>query len=463
MRFIKFLTVLFFTFLSAQLVFAQGGYEDYLFEEVEVENPIYMPVIGIGAGVINYYGELKNDVKNLIQGQPSLRFNLYQYLDSKHYWKVNVNVTALGKISGYERSFIDTTMNMNFEASLFSIGMNIEYSFGNIYKGSRKIVPFISLGAEYFEFRSKTDIIYVDKDDAGNVLFSGNYKYYPDGTIRVRDISQDEERLVSRDYVYETDLRQLNPKGIPEKYYKTSTYSIVADVGLDFKVSERVALRLATSLHYTGTDALDGNSYYNTIGEKGNAANDMFSFTYVTLNLDLFSEAKVKRMEVLFAEVTGDFDYTLIADDDRDGVLNLVDDCPDTPAGVPVDSLGCPHDDDKDGIPNYIDKEQFSNKGAIVDEFGAELSPNKIRESLLQELAAVDRSNVYMMPVGTGWSKYDDMTVTEVPEKFKKLDTDGDNYISFDELLEAINGFFDEDSGFKPEDIYELNNFFFAQ
>ncbi len=145
MKFIKFLTILFFTFLSTQLVFAQGGYEDLLFEEVEVENPVYMPVIGLGAGVINYYGELKNDVKNLIQGQPTFRANLYQYLDSKHYWKVNANV-VLGKVSGYERSFLDTTKNMNFESSLFSIGMNVEYSFGNIYKGSRKIVPFLSIG-----------------------------------------------------------------------------------------------------------------------------------------------------------------------------------------------------------------------------------------------------------------------------------------------------------------------------
>ena len=449
MKFIKFLTILFFTFLSTQLVFAQGGYEDLLFEEVEVENPVYMPVIGLGAGVINYYGELKNDVKNLIQGQPTFRANLYQYLDSKHYWKVNANV-VLGKVSGYERSFLDTTKNMNFESSLFSIGMNVEYSFGNIYKGSRKIVPFLSIGGEYFNFSSKTDLIYKEND-----VNLGEYVYFPDGTIRVGD------RLVSRDYDYETDIRKEDPFGRGD--YTQSSFALVADVGLDFKVSERVALRLATSLHYTFTDDLDGVSYENTVGRIGDAANDMFSFTYVSLNIDLFSEAKIKRMEVLFADVTGDFDYTLIADADRDGYLDLADDCPDTPAGVPVDSLGCPHDDDNDGIPNYIDKEQFSNKGAIVDEFGAVLSANKIRESLFQDLAAVDRNDVYMMPVGTGWSKYDNMTVVEIPEKFKKLDVDGDNYISFDELLDAINGFFDEDSDFKPEDIYELNNFFFAQ
>ncbi len=460
MRFIKFLTVLFFTFLSAQLILAQGGYEDLLFEEVEIENPVYMPVIGLGAGVINYYGELKNDVENLIQGQPSFRGNIYQYIDKKHYWKLNANV-VFGKVSGYERSFLDTTKNMNFESSLFGVGMNIEYSFGNIYKGSRKIVPFLSIGGEYFNFSSKTDKIYIEKDDNDNIIFTGNYNYYPDGTIRVRDIGLDEERLVSRDYEYETDIRKEDPFGRGD--YTQSSFSLVVDVGLDFKVSERVALRLATSLHYTFTDDLDGVSNENTVGRIGDAATDMFSFTYVSLNIDLFSEAKIKRMEVLFADVTGDFDYTLIADGDRDGYLDLADDCPDTPPGIPVDSLGCPHDDDKDGIPNYIDKEQFSNKGALVDEFGAELSANKIRDGLFQDLTAVERNDVYMMPVSTGWSKYNDMTVVEIPEKFKKLDVDGDNYISFDELLEAINGFFDDDSDFKPEDIYELNNFFFAQ
>ena len=234
-------------------------------------------------------------------------------------------------------------------------------------------------------------------------------------------------------------------------------------MGFDLKVSDRVALRLATSLHYTFTDDLDGVSSENTVGRIGDNLTDMFSFTYVSLNIDLFSEAKTKIIESLFADITGDFDYTLIADDDRDGVLNLVDDCLETPPGVPVDSIGCPHDDDRDGVPNYLDKEQFSNKGALVDEFGAELSANKIREGLFMDLTAVDRNEVYMVPVGLGWSKYSEMTNVEIPEKYKKLDKDGDDYISFDELLDAINGFFDFDSEFNTEDIYDLNNFFFAQ
>jgi hypothetical protein len=447
MKLLKFLPLLLILFFCSQIAFAQGGYGDLLYQEVEVENPVYMPVIGLGAGVINYYGELKTDYSNIIQGNSSFRFNAYQYIDRKHLWKVNINATLFGSISGYERSYDDTSMNANFETEFFAAGMNFEYSFGNIYKGKRKIVPFISFGVEYLmNLSSKTDI----ESESGE-----RYQYYPDGTIRVGDV------LVSRDYTYETNISDWNPYENPD--FKTSALALVADAGFDLKISDRVALRLASSLHYTFTDDIDGISNTNTVDRIGDSRNDMFSFTYVALNLDLFSSAKTKTEELYFLDVTGDFDYTLIADDDRDGVLNLVDDCLETASGIPVDSIGCPFDDDNDGVPNYIDKEQFSNKGALVDEFGAELSANKIRESLYQDLAAVNRSEVYMVPVGMGWSKYTDMTDLYIPEKFKKLDIDGDSYISFDELLEAISGFFDFESEFTTEDIYELNNFFFAQ
>jgi len=446
MKILKYLFLVLFVGLTTQTVLAQGGYEDLLFEEVEVEDPVYMPVIGIGAGVINYYGELQNDFSNLIQGAPTYRINLYQYIDKKHYWKANLNV-MLGKISGYERSYTDTSKNLNFFSETFGFGINFEYGFGNIYKGQKRIRPFFSLGGEYLNFRSKTDIL--DKN-------GDKYIYYPDGTIRVGD------RLVSRDYSFETDINSLNRFGRDKN--DASTYALVADVGADVKISDRVALRIATSLHYTFTDAIDDVSYENTVSRIGDKTNDMFSLTYVSLNIDLFSDPTTKIIEKLFADVTGDFDYTMIADSDKDGVLDLGDDCPDTPIGVAVnDSTGCPHDDDKDGVPNYMDKEQFSNKGAIVDEFGVELSANKIREGLLTDLNAVDRDDMYMIPVSLTWTKFTDTTPGVIPDKFKKLDVDGDSYISFDELLDAISKFFDDDSDYTTEDLYDLNSFFFAQ
>jgi OOP family OmpA-OmpF porin len=43
-------------------------------------------------------------------------------------------------------------------------------------------------------------------------------------------------------------------------------------------------------------------------------------------------------------------------DTDRDGVIDKLDQCPDTPYGVQVDEVGCPLDTDKDGVYDYLDK-----------------------------------------------------------------------------------------------------------
>lgn len=43
-------------------------------------------------------------------------------------------------------------------------------------------------------------------------------------------------------------------------------------------------------------------------------------------------------------------------DTDGDGIKDRKDECPDTPAGVIVDSKGCPVDTDRDGVVDYLDK-----------------------------------------------------------------------------------------------------------
>ena len=57
-------------------------------------------------------------------------------------------------------------------------------------------------------------------------------------------------------------------------------------------------------------------------------------------------------------------------DSDGDGVPDYLDRCPDTPAGVAVDSSGCPLDSDGDGVPDYLDKCPGTPIGARVDERG---------------------------------------------------------------------------------------------
>jgi OOP family OmpA-OmpF porin len=57
-------------------------------------------------------------------------------------------------------------------------------------------------------------------------------------------------------------------------------------------------------------------------------------------------------------------------DSDRDGIDDYKDQCPGTPTGVPVDTLGCPLDSDGDGVYDHLDKCPKTPAGAKVDEKG---------------------------------------------------------------------------------------------
>jgi len=66
-----------------------------------------------------------------------------------------------------------------------------------------------------------------------------------------------------------------------------------------------------------------------------------------------------------------------VRDADGDGVADEVDQCPGTPAGVAVDTVGCPPDSDADGVANYLDKCPGTVAGAKVDANGCELDGDK--------------------------------------------------------------------------------------
>jgi OOP family OmpA-OmpF porin len=60
-------------------------------------------------------------------------------------------------------------------------------------------------------------------------------------------------------------------------------------------------------------------------------------------------------------------------DSDKDGVADHIDQCPNTPAGVEVNANGCAKDDDGDGVANHKDKCPDTAAGAKVDADGCYL------------------------------------------------------------------------------------------
>jgi Ca2+-binding EF-hand superfamily protein len=50
-----------------------------------------------------------------------------------------------------------------------------------------------------------------------------------------------------------------------------------------------------------------------------------------------------------------------------------------------------------------------------------------------------------------------------IPDKFKKVDINNDGYISYDEVVKTVNDYLSGNEDFSPDDIRELQTFFFEQ
>jgi len=429
-------------------------------EEVENINPVYKPVVGFGAGVLNYFGDIKNNYYSPTIGTLGYKVNLSTYIDNRRFLRAEFFFMG-GKLNGNERSFTDPQKNFNFQTSIYNFGFNVNYDFDHLYKKKeRRIHPFVSIGFATLLFNSRTDssFRYYDSDLGTNI--DVKYHYWTDGTIRnIPEASGDPDlsHLMKRDFTYETALRKSD-WGLGQ--YAQYAFVIPFDFGLDMQLSDRMMVRLGNSFCYTFSDIIDHVSFKNKSGRIGKKGNDMFNYTYLSFHLDLFSSAKTLKIERLFRDM--EFDPMLFGDEDNDGWMDGWDQCPGTPLGVATDSLGCPIDSDKDGIYDYLDKEQFSKSGAYVNDEGVEITEDDLI-TLLNRSMAVGRNeiNLYIRTSDSYAGRRG--SGLPIPEKFKSIDADKDNYISFDEMLKEIDRYFDFESSLTATDIYELNGFFFSQ
>jgi hypothetical protein len=113
-------------------------------------------------------------------------------------------------------------------------------------------------------------------------------------------------------------------------------------------------------------------------------------------------------------------------------------------------------------VYDYLDKEPFSRTGAWVNDDGVEITEEALIK-LLDQSMAVNHNEIdfyIRRPDSYAGRKHGNVPI---PDKFKPVDADNDQYISFDEMLKEIDRFFDFESKLTAGDIYELNSFFFSQ
>ncbi|MFL5763439.1 MAG: SPOR domain-containing protein [Bacteroidia bacterium] len=325
---------------------------------------IFKPAIGLGTGMFNFFGDLYDKhfqapMVSRIGYELNVAQNFTDYLQFNFY-------ALFGKLGANER-LAPNNRNLNFESQIRVGGINLTYNFGNFLPKDRDASPFISLGFESFEFLSKTDMY----DAYGN-----RYYYWSDGSTRNIDehaSNASSAVVIHRDYTYESDIREMNLDGFGK--YAERSWAVPVGAGAIFKINDYFSFKLATTMHFTFTDYIDGVSDKSTGNRAGTKGKDKFMMTSCSIHYN-FGQRDKQEDEIDDQDTFNDVDFFALdlSDLDKDGVPDAKDSCQGTPPGVPVDAKGCPLDDDNDLVPNYKDDELNSPKDAFVDIKGVQLT-----------------------------------------------------------------------------------------
>jgi len=152
---------------------------------------------------------------------------------------------------------------------------------------------------------------------------------------------------------------------------------LTVGLGFQFRLSNLLTLQIEEKLSFTGDDLLDATQI-QPYGEYSGAGNptttyqtpdkDMWNYGSIGLNFNIGNKRKnvaplwwVNPLDHSYSELSDPRHMRLpepiLPDSDGDGIADQFDKCPGTPAGVAVDTHGCPMDTDGDGVPDYKDKQ----------------------------------------------------------------------------------------------------------
>jgi hypothetical protein len=145
-------------------------------------------------------------------------------------------------------------------------------------------------------------------------------------------------------------------------------FFVPAGLGLRIDLSRVLNLDLGYRMHFVDGDNFDGASYWTANNNTSQTHQDRFSYGYVGLEFALGKKSKEKmlfdnpayrtnsNLQTQIDTVKQTID-ALKTDTDGDGVSDIFDKEPNTPAGSPVDTHGVTRDTDGDGVPDWKDKQ----------------------------------------------------------------------------------------------------------
>lgn len=280
-------------------------------------SPFRKFTIGVNAGVMTpsvLFGGSNDFAKN----KATLGYGANIGYQINHYLGLRADYLG-GKLSGNQdsKAFAAARSNYSFTTKLkFAASLSGVFTFGNLnfLNAKNHVMPYGSVGVGFLGYSTKTAAAGTTNEvDYQNNLFPNHPLFFPIG------------------------------------------------MGLKFNLSSLINLDLGYRMNFVDGDNLDGT-------QLNAPHHDRFSYAFVGLE---FALGKQSKPQLVFdnpvARLNNNLQTqidtvkqqvkSLSTDSDGDGVPDMFDKEPNTPAGCPVDSHGVSRDTDGDGVPDCKDKE----------------------------------------------------------------------------------------------------------
>ncbi len=328
--------------------------------------------VGISAGSFSISGDVSSKIPT-IGGAIHLRkalgyvFSLrlqYMYGIAKGLdWKPSVGYAANGPLvtAGYEPA--TTPVYYNYKSKVQDLTLQGIFSLNNIrfHKNKTSMVIYGGIGGGLMAYKTMINA----RNDQGNYasLYSGLANSSQQGISNRKDIRK--KLKDGMDDSYETNAQTAgNRQSKLGDNTLRPTGTVLA--GIAFKLGKRVNLAIEDKVSFAKDDLMDGQQWQDNVQGVLTGNYDTYNYLSVGLNFNLGSKSIeplwwINPLDYAYSEINNPKHMKLpkpvFDDEDGDGIVDQLDKCAGTPAGVKTDSHGCPLDTDGDGVPDYQDKE----------------------------------------------------------------------------------------------------------
>ncbi|MCB9064574.1 MAG: hypothetical protein H6551_05445 [Chitinophagales bacterium] len=275
-------------------------------------------------------------------------------------------------IPGISAPTVTDPVFWNYRMEAHQLNLDLMANINNIrfHKAKTGLSVYGLIGIGAIAFNTRVDAL------------DGNYQRYDfdqitGGAQVLPQINENRKQIqdalkAGLDGTYETEAENERDRRRPEIFNnKTLNFAPSFGMGLQFRVSRRINISLEDRVTLPwDEDLLDGVRWAHQISGDPVLSNQNDGINYLSLGLNFNLGNKNKAVEPLYWMNPLDHAYNELSyprhmilpdptlpDSDGDGITDQFDKCPGTPAGIAVDSHGCPLDTDGDGVPDDRDKQ----------------------------------------------------------------------------------------------------------